>query len=480
MNIVILGAGQVGKTVLQSLSPNPTMSLAVVDIDASALENLSRLYSCTTIAGHASSPDILERAGIEDCDVLIAVTASDEVNLVACQVALSLHDTPNRIARIRNLNYLKRENAVEGLIDGFAVNNPISPELTVVDQLKNLIAFRGAIRVMDFVNGNLIVACARVLPTSKLIGTIPNESSWSDSKTHHLCAVLRGDELLPEGLTTPVQVDDVVFIVGNRDKMRDLIHEASGTRKPYKNIVIGGGGNIGLRLAEVAHELSPTPNIKLIEFNPARAQHLADILDVSDRLTVLEGDVANESFLRTNDVNDSDLYCAVTDNDLVNVVSSKMAKRLNVSTVVTLVQHVDYLVPLSEAGIEIPLSPQQTTANLIHALVTEKTLSTFHRLPYLGVDVIEITIQGDENSSKVVGLSVEQLKSKLPNKSHLLSIARKIEPKPGTSEIELISGQADSTNLVAEGDHVILLVEAQDVAPRLEQLFRPKATSLIL
>ena len=474
MKVVILGAGQVGRTVAQSLHPYPHMDLTVVDVDATALTDLRNHYSCTIVTGHASSPEVLEKAGIEDCDALIAVTGSDEVNLVACQVALSLHDTPNRIARIRNLAYLKQENTKFGLIDGFAVNNPISPELTVVDQLKNLISFRGAIRVMDFVHGSLVVTCIRVLPTSSLIGTLPLDFSATSNNQGYISAVLRGGVLMPEFESSPIQADDVVFITGDREAIRVLSQSASGILRPYKNIVIGGGGNIGLRLAEVAHDLSPTPNIKLIESDPVRSQHLADHLDIGGNLTILTGDVANEAFLSANDVNDSDLYCAVTNNDLVNVVSSQMAKRLNVSTVFTLVQHVDYLVPLSESGIEIPLSPQQTTANLIHALVTEKTLSTFHRLPYLGVDVIEITIRGDLDVSKVAGLNVKELESKLPGKSHLLAIAREND----SGRVSLLSSSGESPDPIEDGDHAIILVEDRAVVKRIEALFRPKAISL--
>lgn len=478
MKVVILGAGQVGRAVIKSLAPNQHMDLMVVDVDAAALDDVRNQYSVATLLGQGSSPDVLSIAGVEDCDALIAVTGSDEVNLVACRLALTLHETPIRIARIRNLAFLKREDLSLTLIDGFAVTNPISPELAVVDQLKNLMAFRGAIRVMQFVEGHVVITATRVTAASKVIGSNPASFLETSGRRGQIAAILRENQFITNLESAVIQEQDLLFVIGDIDDMAYISRDASGHKKPYKEIVIGGGGNIGLRLTEAALKLSPKPNVKVIEYDPMRARHIAEQLESSVNLTVLTGDASSESFLRANDINDSDLFCAVTNDDLVNVVSSQLAKRLKVGSVFTLVQRVDYVVPLSEGGIEVPVSPQQTTANLIHEIVSERTLTTFHRLPILGIDVVEITIKGDEEASKVAGLSYDQLQKKLPKGAHLLAIARAREPKASQLSYDVFSELHNTEIILAEGDRVIVFVNTSDAMARVEQLFRPKAISI--
>lgn len=476
MNLLILGAGQVGRTVLQSLTVDINMNVTVVDSDPRALEEIRAMHSCRTVAGHASSPDVLREAGIEDCDAIIAVTASDEVNLVACQVALTLHDTPMRIARIRNLAYLGEKHADLFSSGGIPVDEPISPELTVVSHLKQLVEYQGAVYIAEFADADVIMTCTRMLQGNDLIGLRPSEFAAACNHRAQLVGLLRDNKIVNSLSEARIAVDDLAFILGPKHAMQELARDLSGVIKPYRQVVIGGGGHIGMRLAKDVHELSPRRNIKIIEADSERAEQLAGELESSMDLTVLNGDASSEDFLRANDVNDSDLYCAVTNNDLVNVVSSLTAKRLNVKTVFTLVQHVHYLESLAQAGIEIPISPQQTTANVIQRLVREKTLSVFRHLALFNLDLFELKVLGNAETSRVVGQRPSQLK--LPKGTYLLCIVRGVDRKKDTGQLEILPLHASPDIGLEEGDRAIFITESSDATTNVEQLFRAKAFKL--
>ena len=476
MNVLILGAGQVGRTVLQSLAADINMDVTVIDTDQHALDEIRAMHSCNTVAGHASSPDVLREAGIDDCDAIVAVTASDEVNLVACQVALTLHDTPMRIARIRNLAYLGENHADLFSSGGIPVDEPISPELTVVNHLKNLVEYQGAVYIAEFADTELVMTCTRMLPKSDLIGLQPSDFRPASGNRAHLVGLLRDNRMVEPLSDARIAAGDLVFILGQKQAMQALSQDASGIIKPYRQIVIGGGGHIGMRLAKDVHQLPLRRNIKIIEADSERAEQLAGELESSMDLTVLSGDASSEDFLRANDVNDSDLYCAVTNNDLVNVVSSLTAKRLNVKTVFTLVQHVHYLESLVQAGIEIPISPQQTTANIIQRLVREKTLSVFRHLALFNLDLIELKVQGNSETSRVVGKRPTHLK--LPKGTHLLALIRGTEQENEAEPLEIYPIHANPDVGIEEGDRAIFITESSEATTKVEQLFRAKAFKL--
>ena len=476
MNVLILGAGQVGRTVLQSLAADINMDVTVVDTDYRALDEIRAMHSCSIVAGHASSPDVLKEAGIEDCDAIIAVTASDEVNLVACQVALTLHDTPMRIARIRNLAYLGERHADLFSTGGIPVDEPISPELTVVNHLKQLVEYQGAVYIAEFADAEVVMTCTRMLQGNDLIGLRASEFATASKHRAQLVGLLRDNQIVNSLDDVRIEEGDLAFILGKKHAMQELSRDISGVIKPYRQIVIGGGGHIGMRLAKDVHELSPRRNIKIIEADSERAEQLAGELESSMDLTVLSGDASSEDFLRANDVNDSDLYCAVTNNDLVNVVSSLTAKRLNVKTVFTLVQHVHYLESLVQAGIEIPISPQQTTANIIQRLVREKTLSVFRHLALFKLDLFELKVLGNTETSRVVGKRPSQMK--LPKGTYLLCIVRGVDEKNDAERLEIFPLHASPDVGLEEGDRAIFITESSDATTKVEQLFRAKAFKL--
>lgn len=475
MKVVILGAGEVGRTVLQTLATDETMELSVVDINDEALATARAKYAIATVRGHASSPAVLRQAGIEDCDAIIAATASDEVNLIACQVAYMLHDTPIRIARIRDLDYLDPN--VYGQLftkDTIDITAAISPELAVVEHLTDLITYQGAQYVTKFGERQLIMTCTPVVANSALLNARAEDFAAKAEGRIAVVAVVRGEKLVPDFGDQPFAHGDVVFIIGNPSDMQALSYDISGRRKPDRSIVIGGGGNIGSQLAAKLLALSPPRNIKILEASEERAGLVAAALPSSGTFDVLHGDATNEDFLRANDINDSDLYCAVSNDDLVNVVSSLAAERLDVQRTLTLVKNVSYLKPLEKAGVEILISPQQTTANTIHHLLREQTLAVFRHLPLYGLDLIEFKTNAAEGASRVVGKTPAQLQ--LPKGAHWACLLRGIDDDANAAEI--IPALALQDVELRENDHAILISENSKARLGLERLFRVEPFNL--
>ena len=381
-----------------------------------------------------------------------------------------------RIARIRNLAYLGEDHADLFSTGGIPVSEPISPELTVVNHLRNLVEYQGAVYIAEFANAEIVMTCTRMLRESSLIGLPTSEFPAASGHRAHLVGLLRENRIVNSLNDATIAVGDLAFILGQKRAMQALSRDLSGIIKPYRQVVIGGGGHIGMRLAKDVHELLPRRNIKIIEADSARAEQLAGELESSMDLTVLSGDASSEDFLRANDVNDSDLYCAVTNDDLVNVVSSLTAKRLNVQTVFTLVQHVHYLESLVQAGIEIPISPQQTTANIIQRLFREETLSVFRHLALFNLDLFELQVIGNTETSRVVGKRPSQLN--LPKGTHLLCLIRRGDQEKDAGQLEIFALHTNPDIAIEEGDRAIFISETSDATTKVEQLFRAKAFKL--
>ena len=473
MKALVLGAGEVGQTVVEALSADTSIDISVVDVDQAALKRTQDLYPCTTELGSATSLRTLENAGIRDSDVLIAVTKGDEFNLLACNLAYQLFDTPQRIARIRDVSLL-RSDVRDTLFnnDRIGVNYPVCPEHIVVEQLRRLVLFEGALDVAEFVDERLLCVLLVVEPGSKFAGVpTTNWSAWREFGCQ-VVSIQRDSRFIHpiDDGSVEVKVNDTLLLLGFAKEIEHAV-ETSRSRRSYRHIAIAGGGTIGTQLAASVHELTPHRHVKVLEGDLERSQVISKELNTDSRLTVLQGDATDKNFLERNDINDSDLLCAVTNDDLVNVICSQLSKQLNVGTVFTLLKNLHYIEPLQEMGIEMPISPQESTASFIHSVIRERTLAKFHRVRRLGVDVVELIVQGDSSSSNVVGKSPDQLS--LPQGTYIIAVVRE---QAGEWKLHTHL-QMDGTT-IQTNDRVLLILERSDAVKTVEQLFRAKAFSL--
>lgn len=458
MNILILGAGQTGSTVAAALA-RENNDITVVDIDHQRLRDLSEKFDLRVVTGHASHPRVLARAGAEDADMLIAVTNSDEVNIVACEVARTLYRTPRRIARVRSGEYL----AFPQLFgDGhLAVDTFISPELLVCRYIERLVQYPGALQVLDFAEGKAQLVAMRAFRDGALVGHQLKElpTHMRSGTEARVVAIFRnGAPIAPDG-NTRIELDDEVFFLSARDGLKEMMKELRRAERPVKRVMIAGGGNIGRSLAQ---SLESRYSVKLIERFAARATTIAEELT---NTIVLVGDCADEALLREENIDQVDFYCAVTNDDEANILSAMLAKRLGARRVASLINRPAYAELVESGLVDIAISPQQVTISAVLGHVRQGDLAMVHSLRRGAAEAIEAVARGDRASSKFVGRSVGSLP--LPPNAIIGGIVRRDE---------LIIAHNDTS--IEPDDHVIVFVADKSQLREVERLFHRSATSL--
>ena len=401
MKIIILGAGQVGASLAEHLA-NEQNDITVVDIDNDRLRELQDRLDIGTVAGPASNPGVLARAGAEDADMLIAVTNSDEINMVACQVAYSLFRTPTKISRVRATDYLERKALFSN--DAIPIDVIISPELLVTQYIHRLIEYPGALQVLDFAKGKVQLVAVRAYYGGPIVGQelrqIRNHMPNVDTR---VAAIFRRDRAIMPAANTVVEADDEVFFIAARENIMPVMSELRRLDNPYKRIIIAGGGNIGERLAEA---IEKQYQVKIIEQSYARCRNLSETLRHS---IVLNGNASDKDLLLAENIENTDVFCALTSSDEANIMSSMLAKRLGARKVITLIANPAYVDLVQGGEIDIALSPQQITMGSLLTHVRKGDVSNVHSLRRGAAEALELIAHGDAKSSKVVGRRLDEI-----------------------------------------------------------------------
>ena len=455
MKIIILGAGQVGSSVAANLC-NEANDITIIDTNPTTLQHLQDRFDLRTMVGFGSHPDVLTQAGAQDADMIIAVTNSDETNMIACQVAYTLFRTPTKIARIRENQYQTHHELFAQ--EALPIDVLINPEQQVTDHIRRLIEFPGALQVMDFADGRVQLVAARAFYGGPLVGHQLRElpEQLPGVETRVVAIYRRHEAIIPHGDTVIETGDDVFFIAAPKH-IRAVMSEFQRLDSPNKRVMIAGGGNIGKRLALA---LENRCQIKIIENNPDRAQQISEELSHS---YVLLGDAADEDLLIEENIDQTDVFCALTNADEANIISSMLAKRLGARTVMALINRAAYVDLVQRDIIDIAISPQQATIGSLLAHVRRGDVVKVHSLRRGAAEAIEAIAHGDHNSSQVVGRTIEE-----------------IELPPGTSIGAIVRDDKvvmvhHDTRIEAE-DHVILIVTNKKHVRDVERLFQVSIT----
>ena len=288
--IIILGANPVASALAETLA-NEKNDITVVDTNSEKLQELKDRIDIGTIIGQASHPDVLEKAGGEDADMIIAVTDSDEINMVACRVAYSMFQTQEKICCIRSSSYLGSEKKLRGK-HGIAVDDIVSPEVIVSDYISHLIDLPGSLQVLDFAKGKVQLVAVKAFYGGPLVGQEIRMLRQHMPKIEtRVAAIFRKDRpIIPEGLTV-IEAEDEVFFIAARENIRACMRELRRLDKPYKRLIIAGGGNIGLRLAQTIEQRY---KVKIIESDAKRCAYLSEHLD---KAMVLHGEASHPELL---------------------------------------------------------------------------------------------------------------------------------------------------------------------------------------
>ncbi|MGM3172720.1 Trk system potassium transporter TrkA [Dickeya lacustris] len=453
MKIIILGAGQVGGTLAENLS-GENNDITVVDTNTTRLRQLQDKFDLRVVTGYASHPRVLREAGAEDADMLIAVTNADETNMIACQVAYTLFNTPNRIARIRSAEYI-RESGLLFNAEAVPIDHLISPEQLVIDNIYKLIEYPGALQVVNFAQGKVSIAAVNAYYGGPLVGNAI--STMRDHMPHietRVAAIFRHDRpIRPQG-STVIEAGDEVFFIAASQHIRAVMSEMQRLEKPYKRIMIVGGGNVG---AGLARKLEKDYSVKLIERDAQRAAELAERLQ---HTIVFHGDASDQELLTQEHVEQVDVFIAITNDDEANIMSAMLAKRMGAKKAMVLIQRRAYVDLVQGSVIDVAISPQQATISALLGHVRKADIVSVSSLRRGVAEAIEAIAHGDEGTSKVVGRMVADIK--LP---------------PGTIIGAIVRGDdviiANNNLQIEQGDHVIMFLTDKKYISDVERLFQP-------
>jgi len=464
VKIIILGAGRVGSSVAESLVSEAN-DITVIDTDPLRVADLQERYDLRGLVGNASLPTVQREAGALDADLLIAVTSTDETNLVACKIAADLFNVPTRIARVRNVE-LQEHPELTGE-SGFRVTHIIWPEQSVTDYLLKLIEFPEALQVLEFADGRACLFAVRAFaggplvshPIADLRKHIPNIDT-------RIVAIFRNDRSVPCEGETMVQPGDEVFFLAATEHIRTVMSELRRMDRPVKRVMLAGGGNIGLRLARALDtgegiDWGERFNVKLIEANKRRCEYLASQL--SSNVLVLNGDATDEDLLADEGVNDIDLFAALTNDDENNIMSALLAKRFGARRTIALINRKSYGDLMQGGQIDIAISPSHATLSNLLKHVRRGDVVAAHSLRRGAAEALEVIAHGDAKSSRVIGHKIEE-----------------IELPKGATIGAIVRGQGDEAKVliahhdvvIEPEDHLILFVARKRMIPRIEKLFQ--------
>ncbi|MGB4468649.1 MAG: Trk system potassium transporter TrkA [Azovibrio sp.] len=471
MKIVILGAGQVGASVAESLVSEEN-DITIVDSDAARIAALQDRLDLRAITGNAAYPSVLRSAGTEDADLVIAVTQSDQTNLVACKIAQSLFNVPTRIARLRSRDFLEDPQLLSP--DNFAVDFAICPEQIITDYVVRLIEFPEALQVLEFARGRVSLVAVRAFEDGLLV-----HKPVRKMKEHlplgmeaRIAAIYRQDQaIIPSG-ETHILPGDEVFVLAADEHIRPVLRELRRMTNPVQRIMIAGGGNIGLR---VAATLEKHYEVKIIENVRSRSEYIASNLKGA---LVLFGDATDEELLEQENIAEMDLFLALTNDDEDNIMAASLAKRMGCNRVVALINRRAYADMVQGGPIDIGISPAHVSIGTLLAHVRRGDVTTVHSLRRGAAEALELVAHGDLNSSKVVGRRIADIPwPKGVTVAALVRDFEHVEPvhvrDDGT--VDRRSGRveiAHGDTVIQSGDHVIVFCIQKKLVRQVEQLFQ--------
>ncbi len=456
MKILILGAGQVGSSIAEHLAKENN-DITVVDTDLEKLIDMQNRLDLRGVHGNASHPSVLMRAGAEDADMVVALTNSDEINMVACQVCHSIFHTPIKIARVRQSEYLDFPQLFDN--DHLPIDVFISPERLVTEHIRRLIDYPGALQVMDFAQGIAQLVAIVADDEGPLIGHQLREihNYMPEGVDARVAAIFRDNKPISPDGDTVIKINDMVFFFAAKKDIKAVMKTLRHTDRPVKKVILAGGGNIGFALAKM---LEDDHSIKVIEGNKKRSRFIAEELT---KALVIKGDCTSEEILFEENVDQCDIFCAVTNDDQTNLLAALMAKKMGADKVLTLISKHNYAQLLERDQIDIAISPQHITIGGLLVHVRKGNMARIHSLRNGAAEAIEVVVHGDASTSKVIG---KQLKD--------------INLPPGTTIGGIIRGTqviiAHREVLVEHEDHIILFVTDKRNINDVERLFHVSPT----
>ena len=452
MNILILGAGRVGRSIAKSLS-SQSYDVCVVDLDNEKLKDLQEDYDLAITCGHGSHPKTLKRAGVNESSILLAVTNDDEVNLIACQLSKSLFGVKKTICRLSDSSYINSLNS----FGKNAIDIAISPELEVTQHIIDLINHPGAEQIESFANGLVKLVSVKAKKDGRLVNRELKSIKSDIPNTNMFIPTIfrKGKALIPEG-STVIKENDEVYFLSSEKNIDKIVSEMREQDSSSSRIMIIGGGRIGFALAL---HLEKSYKVKLIEVSHAKCESLSKELDKS---IVLHGNGSDEELLKSENIENIDVFCALTNDDETNIMSAFLAKKLGAKKTLITLNRYSYINILPKSFVDLAVSPQRLTVSMVLQHLSSADLPQEVLLKMMsGVEALEGVIHENKCTKDLFGESYLDLP--LPENTVLGAIVR--------SNIIMTP---DDNLTVEKNDHLILFINGKTDKEQIEKLFETK------
>lgn len=356
MKIVIIGLGAIGKTVLNSLSQEEDHTITIIDANKSKVESLMEKYDVFGVVGNGACLDIQNEANVNEADLVIVLTHSDELNILSCIIAKKI-GAKRTIARVRNPDYRK---PIASMKDDLGIAMIVNPEMETANEIFNLISLPSVAQIEQFAKGRVSLVEIVIEKGCSLIGeTLISLGKKLNSKVL-ICAVQRGDEVIIPSGDFLIKEGDKIHFTSDARTLGDFLSEVKLVKSPLKNVMIVGGDRIGFYLADALSEKGYS--VKLLEKDSSVADELSDTLS---GVTIVHGDGTQHDLLIEEGVEDVDAFVALTDIDEENMIVSMFADKKKVKKVITKIKNDNLFGMLDEFNINNTVSPKQIVANRI-------------------------------------------------------------------------------------------------------------------